>query len=222
VAIEVVRAREDRRRLELSRDRARIARDLHDHVIQRLFGAGLSLQAISATVDPETSAEIETQVDAVDAAIKDIRTVIFALGSGDRGRSRHPRDRILNVVSEMSTGMPLTPRITFEGPLDSLVSAPLADDLTAVLRECLTNITKHADAEMVEVDVSIEAGMVTLTVEDDGRGIPSSVPLSGLANMTERAQLRGGTCTIEPRRGGGTRVAWSVPAAIDHVGEGPS
>ena len=222
VAIEVVRAREDRRRLELSRDRARIARDLHDHVIQRLFGAGLSLQAISATVDPATSAEIETQVDAVDAAIKDIRTVIFALGSGDRERSRHPRDRILNVVSEMSTGMPLTPRITFEGPLDSLVSAPLADDLTAVLRECLTNITKHADAETVEVDVSIDSGTVTLTVEDDGRGIPPSVPLSGLANMTERAQLRGGTCTIEPRRGGGTRVAWSVPAAIDHVGMGPS
>ena len=87
VAIEVVRAREDRRRLDLARDRARIARDLHDHVIQRLFGAGLSLQAVSATADAETSAAIETQVDAVDAAIKDIRTVIFALGSGDRGRA---------------------------------------------------------------------------------------------------------------------------------------
>lgn len=215
VAIEVVRAREDRRRLELSRDRARIARDLHDHVIQRLFGAGLSLQAISATVDADASAAIELQIDAVDAAIKDIRTVIFALGSGDRARSRHPRDRILNVVSEMSTGMPMTPRITFEGPLDSLVSAPLADDLTAVLRECLTNITKHAHAETVAVDLSIDAGTVTLIVEDDGRGIPPAVPLSGLANMTERAQLRGGTCTIAPRAGGGTRVSWSVPAAID-------
>jgi signal transduction histidine kinase len=215
VAIEVVRAREDRRRLELSRDRARIARDLHDHVIQRLFGAGLSLQAISTTVDPETSAEIETQIDAVEDAIKDIRTVIFALGSGDRARSRHPRDRILNVVSEMSTGMPLTPRITFEGPLDSLVSEPLADDLTAVLRECLTNITKHADAESVEIAVRIGDGDLTLTVEDDGRGIPPSVPLSGLANITERAALRGGTCTIAPRRGGGTRVVWSVPAGDD-------
>ncbi|HYI51244.1 MAG TPA: GAF domain-containing protein [Microbacterium sp.] len=215
VAIEVVRAREDRRRLELSRDRARIARDLHDHVIQRLFGAGLSLQAISATVDAEASTAIERQIDAVDAAIKDIRTVIFALGSGDRTRSRHPRDRILDVVSEMSTGMPMTPRITFEGPLDSLVSTPLADDLTAVLRECLTNITKHADAESVAVDLSIDSGNVTLTVEDDGRGISTSVPLSGLANMAERAQLRGGTCTIGPRAGGGTRVVWAVPASID-------
>jgi len=221
VAIEVVRAREDRRRLELSRDRARIARDLHDHVIQRLFGAGLSLQAISATVDAEASTAIERQIDAVDAAIKDIRTVIFALGSGDRTRSRHPRDRILDVVSEMSTGMPMTPRITFEGPLDSLVSTPLADDLTAVLRECLTNITKHADAESVAVDLSIDSGNVTLTVEDDGRGISTSVPLSGLANMAERAQLRGGTCTIGPRAGGGTRVVWAVPASIDQ-GRGSS
>jgi two-component system, NarL family, sensor histidine kinase DevS len=216
VAIEVVRAREDRRRLDLSRDRARIARDLHDHVIQRLFGAGLSLQAISATVAPAAAAEIERQVDAVDAAIKDIRTVIFALGSDGRARSSHPRDRILNVVTEMSSGMPLTPRITFDGPLDSLVSAPLADDLTAVLRECLTNITKHADAETVEVAVGIDGEAVTLTVEDDGRGIPSSASFSGLANITERAQLRGGTCTIETRPGGGTRVVWSVPASNDH------
>lgn len=215
VAIEVVRAREDRRKLELSRDRARIARDLHDHVIQRLFGAGLSLQAISATVDAEAAAEIERQVDAVDAAIKDIRTAIFALGSGDRARSRLPRDRMLNVVSEMAAGMPATPRITFAGPLDSLVSAPIADDLTAVLRECLTNVTKHAAAETVEVSVGIDAGVVTVTVEDDGRGIPPSVPLSGLANMAERAQLRGGTCTVGPRAGGGTRVVWSVPASAD-------
>ena len=218
VAIEVVRAREDRRRLDLARDRARIARDLHDHVIQRLFGAGLSLQAVSATADAETSAAIETQVDAVDAAIKDIRTVIFALGSGDRSRSRRPRDRMLNVVSELSTGLPVTPRITFAGPLDSLVSAPLADELAAVLRECLTNVAKHAHAQTVAVDLSIAAGVVTLRVEDDGIGIPPSVPLSGLANLTERATLLGGTCTITPRAGGGTLIEWTVPAEFDAEG----
>lgn len=218
VAIEVVRAREDRRRLDLARDRARIARDLHDHVIQRLFGAGLSLQAVSATVDADASAAIETQVDAVDAAIKDIRTVIFALGSGDRTQSRRPRDRMLNVVSELSTGMPVTPRITFSGPLDSLVSAPLTDELSAVLRECLTNVAKHADAQTVQVDLSIDDGIVTLTVDDDGRGIPPSVPLSGLANMTERARLLGGTCTIADRPGGGTRIEWAVPAAFGTEG----
>ena len=218
VAIEVVRAREDRRRLDQARDRARIARDLHDHVIQRLFGAGLSLQAVSATVDAEASAAIETQVDAVDAAIKDIRTVIFALGSGERGQSRQPRDRMLNVVSELSAGMPVSPRITFTGPLDSLVSAPLADELTAVLRECLTNVVKHAGARTVEIDAGIDAGVVTLMVQDDGVGIPRSAHLSGLANVTERAQLLGGTCTISAGAGGGTRVEWSVPA--DYRGGG--
>ena len=218
VAIEVVRAREDRRRLDLARDRARIARDLHDHVIQRLFGAGLSLQAVSATVDAEASAAIETQVDAVDAAIKDIRTVIFALGSGERSERRRARDRMLTVVYELSTGMPVTPRVTFAGPLDSLVSAPLADELAAVLRECLTNIAKHADAQNVEVDLSIDGGVVTLRVEDDGRGIPPDAPLSGLANMAERAQLLGGTCAIVPRSGGGTRIEWAVPSAVGAEG----
>jgi signal transduction histidine kinase len=218
VAIEVVRAREDRRRLDLARDRARIARDLHDHVIQRLFGAGLSLQAVSATVDAEASAAIETQVDAVDAAIKDIRTVIFALGAGDRSQSRRARDRMLNVVSELSTGMLVTPRVTFAGPLDSLVSAPLADELAAVLRECLTNVAKHADAQNVEVDLSIDAGVVTLRVEDDGSGIPPAAPLSGLANIADRAQLLGGSCTIAPRAGGGTRIEWAVPAAFGAEG----
>ena len=151
VAIEIVRAREDRRRLDTSRDRARIARDLHDHVIQRLFGAGLSLQAVSATVDADASAAIEAQVDAIDAAIKDIRTVVFALGAGERGRTKRTRDRLLDVVSEVSAGLSSTPRITFSGPLDSLVDAPLADDLVAVLRECLTNTIRHADADVVEI-----------------------------------------------------------------------
>ncbi len=126
---------------------------------------------------------------------------------------------MLTIVSEMSTGMPTTPRITFEGPLDSLISASLTDDLTAVLRECLTNVAKHADAATVEVDLRLEGDVVTLTVEDDGRGIPPSVPLSGLANMIERAQLRGGTCTISARVGGGTRVAWTVPVAAGREGQ---
>lgn len=214
VAIEVVRAREDRRRLDQSRDRARIARDLHDHVIQRLFGAGLSLQAVSTTVDAEAGAAIERQVDALDAAIKDIRTVIFALGSGDRTQ-RRLRDRMLDVVSELSTGMLMTPRVTFAGALDSLVSTGLADELTAVLRECLTNVAKHAQAQSVEVALSIESGIVTLTVVDDGRGIPSDVHMSGLSNMIERAALLGGTCTISPGPEGGTRVRWTVPATTE-------
>jgi len=221
VAIEVVRARDDRRRLDTARDRARIARDLHDHVIQRLFGAGLSLQAVSATVPADASTAIETQVDIIDAAIKDIRTVVFALESGERSGTRRTRDRLLDVVSEVSDGMVSTPRIIFSGPLDSLVHAALTDDLIAVLRECLTNSVRHAKARTVEVTVAIADGRVTLTVEDDGRGIPEGARLSGLANLTDRAHLRRGECTIAAGHSGGTRITWSVPAsASDDHGEG--
>jgi signal transduction histidine kinase len=212
VAIEVVRAREDRRRLDTSRDRARIARDLHDHVIQRLFGAGLSLQAVSATVDEEASVAIEQQIDTIDAAIKDIRTAVFALGAGERGREKRTRDRLLDVVSETSGGLPSSPRITFSGPLDSLVQRSLADDLVAVLRECLTNTIRHAAAQTVEAGVGITDGRVTIWVQDDGRGIPDDAVLSGLANLTERAVHRGGECTISSAAGNGTRIEWSVPA----------
>ncbi|MFJ2370406.1 GAF domain-containing protein [Microbacterium sp. NPDC087665] len=213
VAIEVVRAREDRRRLETNRDRARIARDLHDHVIQRLFGAGLSLQAVSGTVDAATSAVLETQVDAIDAAIKDIRTVVFALGAGERGSQKRTRDRLLDTIAEVSAGLPSTPRITFSGPLDSLVHPSLADELVGVLRECLTNTVKHAGAHRVEVAVEIIDGAVVLTVTDDGRGIPEGSRLSGLANITERALLRGGLCTITSESTSGTHIEWSAPVA---------
>lgn len=211
VAIEVVRAREDRRRLETNRDRARIARDLHDHVIQRLFGAGLSLQAVSGTVDAAASTVLETQIDSIDAAIKDIRTVVFALGAGERGSQKRTRDRLLDTVSEVSTGLSSTPRITFSGPLDSLIEAPLADELVAVLRECLTNTVKHAQAHHVEVAVEVADGVVVLTVIDDGRGIPGGTRLSGLANVTERARLRGGLCTITAESPTGTRIDWTAP-----------
>ncbi|MFE1644286.1 GAF domain-containing protein [Microbacterium sp. P01] len=215
VAIEIVRARDDRRRLDTSRDRTRIARDLHDHVIQRLFGAGLSLQALTAGADAATSVALETQVDAIDAAIKDIRTVVFALGAADRGGQKSTRDRLLDVVSESATGLVETPRITFSGPLDSLVSPPLADELVAVLRECLTNVVKHARAHLVEVAAEITHEAITLTVFDDGRGIPDGVHRSGLANITERASLLGGDCTITAGSPSGTRVTWSVPATRD-------
>ena len=220
VAIEIVRAREDRLRLDTSLDRARIARDLHDHVIQRLFGAGLSLQAVSSRVGAETSAAIEAQIDAIDAAIRDIRTVVFALGAGERGGVKQTRDRLLDVVSELSVGLPSTPRITFTGPLDALVAPSVADELVAVLRECLSNSIRHADATTVEIDVAITNGLVTIVVEDDGRGIPTGAPLSGLANLAERARLREGMCSITPGMASGTRVEWSIPAVADAESSG--
>lgn len=220
IALEVVRAREDRRRLETNRDRARIARDLHDHVIQRLFGAGLALQSVSAIADDELSAAIEAQIDVIDATIKDIRTIIFALGSGERPGVKRLRDRLLDVASDVTDSWPRPPRISFAGPLDSLVSSDLADDMVAVLRELLTNVGKHSGADIVEVSVSIEDDRVDLIVEDDGTGVPPSAPRSGLSNITERASLRGGGCEVTSRLEGGTRVHWRAP--VDHVTEAES
>ena len=211
IALEVVRAREDRRRLETTRDRARIARDLHDHVIQRLFGAGLALQGLSTLVDTETSAAIETQIDVIDATIKDIRTIIFALSAGDRSGVKRLRDRLLEVVADVADYLPTPPRVSFAGALDSLVSPGLADDLVAVLRELLTNVVKHARADSVEVAVSIADDIVELSVEDDGIGVSHSARRSGLANISSRALLRGGDCEVTSRRRGGTRVRWHAP-----------
>lgn len=212
IALEVVRAREDRRRQETARDRSRIARDLHDRVIQRLFGAGLSLQAISADVAAPAASAIESQIDVIDETIKDIRTIVFALGAGERRGTRQLRDRVLDVISEVTDTWSVPPRITFVGALDSIVAEDLADDLVTVLRELLTNVAKHASARVVEVAVRADDGDVELVVQDDGRGLGTSTRRSGLANVLERAAQRDGACTIAPAPAGGTVVAWRVPS----------
>lgn len=211
IALEVVRAREDRKRAETTRDRARIARDLHDHVIQRLFGAGLALQAASATVDADASAAIEAQIDVIDATIKDIRAAIFALGSGERQGAKRFRDRVLDVVAEISDSWPTPVRVSFVGPLDNVIARGLDDDLVVVVRELLTNIAKHAQAESVDVVIQLSDDTVELSVTDDGVGIPEGAARSGLANIAERARLRSGSCDIVSSARTGTAVRWRAP-----------
>jgi signal transduction histidine kinase len=183
-------------------------------VIQRLFGAGLALQAVSATADREVAAGIESQIDVIDSTIRDIRTVIFALGSGERRGVKRLRDRMLDVVADVTDSWAVPPRISFSGPLDSLVSPGLTEDIVAVLRELLTNVGKYAHARDVEIAVAATGDNVELIVRDDGVGIPDSVPRSGLANIADRARLRGGDCDVLTPTDGGTRVRWSAP--IDH------
>ncbi|WP_396668472.1 GAF domain-containing protein [Microbacterium sp. R86528] len=211
IALEVVRARDERSRTATDRDRARIARDLHDHVVQRLFGAGLSLQAVSASVDSAASDAIETQIDVLDATIKDIRTIIFALSRGDRKGAKQLRDRLLDVVSGVTGTWTTPPHLSFAGPVDSLTSSALADDAVAVLRELLTNVGKHAHATVVSVRVALVDGWIELGVQDNGRGIPEGEARSGLANIADRALLRGGQCEIVSEPDGGTHVRWKVP-----------
>jgi signal transduction histidine kinase len=212
IAIELTRGRTDRQRLALVDERARIARDLHDHVIQRLFGTGLSLQAIAART-PDAADAIGAQVDAIDAAIGEIRTAIFALASrpASGGALRH---RVLDVAADATPGLANPPLVTFAGPVDLLVTGPLADDVLAVVRECLANATRHAEATRVEVSVAVDDDAVVVTVDDDGVGLPQAPSrASGTRNLDERATRRGGSFELAARETGGTRARWTAPVA---------
>ncbi|PJJ70859.1 GAF domain-containing protein [Diaminobutyricimonas aerilata] len=211
VALEVARGRIDRRRLELAEDRARIARDLHDHVIQRLFATGLSLGALASAVPDQMRPQLDEQVDSIDAVIRQIRTAVFALNSDTGGNAGTLRHRLLDVIFEHTPTLDSTPRLSFHGPIDVMVDAEVSDDVLAVVRESLSNIARHAQANASSVEVSVADGWLTVNIDDDGRGPGDSDRRSGLANLDDRARQRGGTYAIAPRDGGGTHVEWRVP-----------
>ncbi len=210
VAIELARARADSSQLQLVEDRSRIARDLHDRVIQRLFAAGLTLQGIAGTLRAPAQERVLEQVDAIDTAISEIRTAVFALTT--RGPARASlRHRVLDVVSELGEALPSPPRVTFSGPVDLLVRDGLAEDVVAVVRESLSNVARHARAQHCEVDVAVDDAVV-VTITDDGVGAHGSTRSSGTANLAVRARERGGTYEIGTGASGrGTRVRWSAP-----------
>jgi len=211
LALQVARARTDQQRLLVFEDRDRIGRDLHDLVIQRLFAVGLSLENTSRMLAdrPEMAERVAGAVDDLDSTIKDIRRSIFALSSAQE--SGDVRSAALDLVERAERMLKFRPTLRFVGPVGSTVSARVAPHLTAVLAEALSNVVKHAGAR--SVDVLIEAANdITLTVRDDGRGLPRDATHSGLANIAERAEQLGGDCTVESTPGGGTEVVWRVPA----------
>ena len=205
LAIALSRAREQRQRLDIVEDRSRIARDLHDHVIQRLFATTLGLQGLAAA-HPQHADVIERHVEELDAAIADIRTAVFALRSHAASESGL-RHRLLGLVA----GFTPLPRVTFAGPLDLVVTDDLADDLLAVVRESLANVTRHANATSSSVALLVSESEVVVTIEDDGVGPPPRPRRSGTANLAARASSRGGEYSLGAREGGGTRIRWAVP-----------
>ena len=210
LALQIVGAREDRQRLALLEDRDRIGRELHDVVIQRLFAVGLGLQGTSRLADrPDIAARLDQAVDDLDATIKDIRRSIFALASTDA--SHDIQAEVTRLVDRAAGTLKFRPTLSFEGPVRTLVGDDLAPDLLAVLGEALSNASRHAEARTVEVLVSA-GDQVVLRVADDGRGLDGHVHESGLRNMRERAERRGGTFLVESASGEGTTVTWSVPA----------
>ena len=211
VALELAQARAEQQRAAMLEDRQRIAADLHDHVIQRLFAAGLSLQAVAAVLGPGRPTErILATVTDLDRTIAQIRTSIFALHQTPQATPRGLRARLLDVAAEQADTLGFHPALHFSGLLDTLPDT-LTEDLEAVLREALSNIARHAHAHTVEVDVTATPDRITLQVSDDGIGLGPTTRRSGLANLRRRAERHGGTLTLTQRRPRGTRLTWAIP-----------
>ena len=217
VAIENARLHTKVQELALVEDRERIARDLHDSVIQRLFATGLSLQGSLPLVgnDPEAArARIERAIDDLDLTVKHIRTAIFGLEESQAAGSGL-RTQILAVTQEAARSLGFEPRVLFDGPVDTGIAAPVATGLLAALRESLSNVARHASAATVDVEVLTEADHVVLRVADDGVGPPPPEALRGLGldNLTARARKLGGTFALRPGTSAGTIAEWRVPRA---------
>jgi signal transduction histidine kinase len=210
------RAQAHLQRLSLIEDRERIGRDLHDTVIQRLFATGLSLQATVRRADghPDLIDRLERAVDDIDVTVREIRSTIFALQSGEGG-TEGVRTAVLAIADELGDVLPRAPRVRFDGPIDAVVDDRLAGHLIPVIREALTNVAKHADATDVEVELSVDSSWLELRISDDGRGIPEDGPRGfGLANLRERARSLGGELEVGSRDDGrGTLLVWRAPTS---------
>jgi PAS domain S-box-containing protein len=208
-AEELARARAD---LVLVDDRERIARDLHDTVIQRLFAVGLSLQGASSRAGDDPAFERMRQaIDDIDDTIRDIRSAIFALHTRRPGGASL-RDAVIAITSEAARPLGFEPAVAFDGPVDSAASDAMQEHMAATLREALSNVAKHAHAASATVEVTVADGYLELVVSDDGVGLgePDGSG-NGLANMRERAEGLGGQCVARSRDAGGTVLEWRVP-----------
>ena len=207
LALVAARGQQDRSRLALLEDRERIARDMHDHVIQRLFATGLSLQVAARTAEHvNLRARLDEAVDDLDAAIKDIRRTIFELG---RARPTPVlREEITDLVGASTTALGFTPDLTIDGSLEGLPAA-LEADLVAVVREGLANVARHAQATSASVRITSD-DMIQVEVVDDGVGVPPTAVHSGLANLRKRAESHAGSLFLRSRTPRGTSLLWEA------------
>lgn len=214
IAIENARLHGRLRDVTLIEDRERIAADLHDTVIQRIFATGLALQSTARRANnPEIIERIQESVADLDDTIRQIRTTIFALQSA-RVAGRTLREEILTVVTEAAASLGFEPFLRLDGPLDSAVDDETGRPLLAVLREALSNVIRHAGANQAEVEVAVRDGELLVRVCDDGKGLAKAETGTGrgLGNMAKRAEALGGSCSIgPPPSGSGTTVEWRVP-----------
>ncbi|MGY1624968.1 GAF domain-containing protein [Geodermatophilus sp. SYSU D00965] len=211
VALELARSQQRERRLQVEADRDRIARDLHDHVVQRIFATGLALDRISRQLEsshPDAAARIAERVDELDGTIARIRSAIFELHESDDTSPDAIRSRIVDTVRSITGGQGVRPDVRVRGDVEDLPRV-LVPDVVAVIRELVTNVVKHARATRVTVTVTVD-GEIRVVVTDDGIGLPSVTVRSGLTNLADRAERHGGRMTSSsgPR---GTEIRWVVP-----------
>jgi signal transduction histidine kinase len=217
VALELAASRAEAERTTVLEDRDRIARDLHDLVIQRLYATGMSLEGTMPMITrPEVASRITNAVDAMDETIKDIRATIFALQARDAGGHPDLRGVIVALVDEMTPMLGFAPSLRLGAGLAAPVSAELAEQVLAALREALSNAARHAGASQVDVTVDVDPdAILAVQVTDDGTGVPAETHRSGLRNMARRAEKLGGELRLQPVHPGapapGTRLEWRVP-----------
>ena len=225
LALELAEARRDSERILVFEDRDRIARDLHDSVIQRLFAAGMQLESTSRLVsDPDVEKRIHDVVDDLDVTIRDIRSTIYSLQTVQRDEAVGVRARIVGLGDQLGSILGFSPVIRIDGPIDATIPEAMGEDVIAVVRESLSNIAKHAGASRVEVTIDVHSDVLSLVVRDDGIGIDANSPTdgspprrSGLANLESRALQHGGAFEAKQVTDGedewATVLTWTAPLA---------
>ena len=204
----------------LSVERQRLARDLHDTVIQRLFAVGLSLQGLSSSgLSPDVAARVDRAIDDLDETIREIRSTIFAITRPGGPPTTTLRRDVLEVCDEVSSRLGLDVTVDLVGPIDQRVGHGVADTVLAVVREALTNVVRHAQATSAQVQLEVTDDALVLTVSDDGIGFDPAVERGGqgLANLAARAQELGGWFEVQAGPTGGTDLRWHV-AQLDRGG----
>lgn len=211
LALELADRRHDAEQMSLLEDHDRIARDLHDLAIQRLFATGMTLQSAQRFVDhPQASERLARAVDDLDATIRIIRSTIFGLRAhGAAGKPPKLRSRTVQAIDEAAAVLGFTPALSMEGLIDTDVPATVAEEVLAVVGEALTNVARHARAARAEVSVVAANGTLTVTVTDEGIGLPEGGRRSGLRNLAERAEKLGGTMEVAARGAGSGGPAWN-------------
>jgi len=217
IAIELADARGEQQKADMSADRERIAADLHDHVIQSMFAAGLTLQAVASRLNPGPMTDrILGAITTLDDTIKRIRTSIFELQQEPNAASNGVKGRLRDAVDDLIPALGFEPTLRIVNLIPDRLSEDVAVDLVAVLHEALSNVARHACAESIDVDVTMDGDRITIDVRDDGKGMGTSTRRSGLANLRRRAERHEGTLIVTDREPTGTHLCWVAMGGVSN------